>query len=237
MIEIKRYIFNTEYFNNINTADKAYWLGFIWSDGYIAKRDRGKHFEYNLKIALKESDYHHLEKFVKNINGNYPIHFYDSTGFKNQETKSRECRIFITNKKVVSYLYEDLGIIPRRTNPNKLIEIIPENLHKYFILGVFDADGSFSAYQKDTYGEKLNVAFGGSIQLLNFIQRHLIEKEIIKDSCRKLTQRHENKDGDWKTLSFSGKVQGMKILNYLYNSPIYLDRKYQKYLDLPYHNN
>lgn len=237
MKEIKRYTFNVEYFNNIDTPDKAYWLGFIWSDGYIAKRDRGNRLEYNLKIALKESDYHHLEKFVKDIDGDYPIHFYDSTGFKNQKTKSKECRVFITNKKVASYLYEDLGIIPRRTNPDKLIEIIPENLHKYFILGVFDADGSFTAYQRDDYGEKLNVTFGGSVQLLNFIENHLTEKEIVKNSCRKTCQRHEGKDGDWKTISFSGKVQGMKVLNYLYDSPTYLDRKYQKYLDLPYHNN
>ena len=28
-----------------------------------------------------------------------------------------------------------------------------------------------------------------------------------------------------------------KFINYLYkDSPIYLDRKYQKYLELPYHN-
>lgn len=108
-------------------------------------------------------------------------------------------------------------------------------------LAFFDADGSFVAY-RGAYGQKMNITFGGSESLLHFIESHLTTNEIILKADtgsgqRKLHQRHEGKDGTWRTLNFAGKQQCMKIINYLYkDSPIYLDRKYQKYLDLPYHN-
>ena len=35
-----RYTADFHYFDNIDTPEKAYWLGFIWADGYIAKRNR-----------------------------------------------------------------------------------------------------------------------------------------------------------------------------------------------------
>jgi len=31
---MKKYQFNTRYFNKIDTPEKAYWLGFIAADGY-----------------------------------------------------------------------------------------------------------------------------------------------------------------------------------------------------------
>lgn len=139
-----------------------------------------------------------------------------------------------------SLLYEEYGIIPRRYDTSKILSIIPKELERYFILGVFDADGSFCAY-KGEYGEKMNVCFGGSAELLRFIENHLVENNIVlkadnESGERKLAIRHEGKDGTWRSLSFAGKRQGMKIVNYLYkDAVIYLDRKYQKYLNLPYH--
>ncbi len=138
-----------------------------------------------------------------------------------------------------SFLYEELGLVPNRYDTSKMIAHIPKEFHKYFILGLFDADGSFSAYQNDEYGKKLNVVFGGSESLLRFIEQHLIENNIVESykNGRQLDQRHKDKDGTWLSLKFAGKIQGMKILNYLYDSPIYLYRKYIKYLQIPYHNN
>ena len=243
MIKIKHYTANFNYFDSINTPEKAYWLGFIWADGYIAKRERvdkkGRtRTEYNLKISLKDTDSGHLQKFIDCIEGNYPILFYKNKGFGQTMT---ECRVFITNKHLGEVLYENYGIIPGRFNASKVLKVLPKELEKYFILGLFDGDGSFSAYS-GSYGKKLNVGFGGSEQLLTFIEQHLTRKNVIKpclndSKSRKISQRHKNADGSWRQLKFAGKVQGMNILNYLYkNSPIYLDRKYQKYLDLPYHN-
>ena len=194
--------------------------------------------EYNIKLALKDTDYNHIQKFLDDLESNYPIHFYVSKGFDRTFT-SREARAFITNLHMGSFLYEELGLVPNRHDASKMIAHIPKEFHKYFILGLFDADGSFSAYQKESYGEKLNISFGGSESLLRFIEEHLIENNIVESykNGRELQQRHEGKDGTWLSLRFAGKVQGLKILDYLYDSSIYLYRKYQKYLDIPYHSN
>ena len=202
------------------------------------KCNNKKKIEYNIKLAIKDIDSSHIQHFINDLDSNYPIHFYKTVGF-NKEIPSTEARVFITNNYMGSLLYETLGIVPYRKDANKVIEHIPKEFHKYFILGLFDADGSFTAYQRKDYGKKLNVTFGGSETLLNFIEKHLIENNIISpyNEGRKLCQRHKNKDGVWRTLVFSGKIQGMKILDYLYDSPIYLERKYKKYLELPYHNN
>ena len=237
-----RYSANFNYFDEINTPNQAYWLGFIWADGYIGKRIReqkngNKKIEYNLKLSLMEEDSFHVQKFLNDINSNYLVNFYKTKGFSGEV--NLEARAFITNQHMCGFLYEELGIVPRRTDATNLISHVPVALHKYFILGLFDADGSFSAYQNDKYGEKLNISFGGSENVLRFIENHLKDNHITtsKEEHHKLHQRHKNADSEWRTLNYSGKRQGMNILNYLYDSPIYLDRKYQKFLDIPYYSN
>lgn len=234
----------------IDSPNKAYWLGFLWADGYVAKRNRetwGKYgarganrLEYNLKFSLKESDKGHLQKFVNDLQGNYPIHKYKTTGF-NGAGNPYESRVFITNKHMCGdLLYEKLGLIPNRHDPTAIINHIPKEFYRYFILGVFDGDGSFSEYSGEGYGDKINVSFGGSQELLEFIEDYLIEQGVVEkvntpNGRRKLAQRHEGRDGTWRSLRFAGIPQSSKILNFLYkDAVIYLDRKYQKYLDLSF---
>ena len=234
---------NFNYFDKIDAPDKAYWLGFIWADGYIAKRVRPQssgheRIEYNLKLALQDNDASHIQKFLDCIESNYPVHFYKSKGF-NKEPRL-EARAFITNLHMCSLLYENYGLIPRRSDVSLVLKQLPKEYKRFFILGVFDADGSFTTYHGD-YGDKMNVIFGGSESLLRFIEKHLEDNNVTEKANtisgqRRLSQRHKDKDGTWRCLNYSGKRQCMKIINYLYkDSPIYLDRKYQKYLDIPYH--
>ena len=50
------------HFENIDTEEKAYWLGFLYADGYVnANEDK-------IELCLAEKDFHHLEKF-KNFIG------------------------------------------------------------------------------------------------------------------------------------------------------------------------
>lgn len=42
------------YFENIDTEEKAYWLGFLYADGYVnANEDK-------IELCLAEKDFHHL---------------------------------------------------------------------------------------------------------------------------------------------------------------------------------
>ena len=239
---MKNYKANFNFFDKIDTPQKAYWLGFIWADGYIAKRNRslpnGKmRVEYNLKLAIKDSDSGHVQKFLDDIESDYPVHYYKTSGFNDYEIF--EARAFITNLHMCSKLYEEYGIIPRRYDATNVISVIPEKLYRYFILGLFDADGSFTCYSGH-YGDKMNVSFGGSEQLLRFIESTLVGQGVIdkaktESGVRSLITRHKGKDGTWRTIAFPGIPQASKILNWLYkDSVIHLDRKYEKYLSVPY---
>lgn len=59
------YKVNEQFFNNINTEEKAYVLGFICADGHVEK-DR-----LNITVAIKDEDI--LEKIRKATQSNHPI--------------------------------------------------------------------------------------------------------------------------------------------------------------------
>ncbi len=51
------YNINENVFDNIDTEEKAYWLGFLYADGYVTY----KNYTIGLGVALKDID--HLRKF------------------------------------------------------------------------------------------------------------------------------------------------------------------------------
>ena len=57
---VKRYKLNEQYFNIIDTNKKAYWLGYLWTDGFVGK---GK---YN-NIVLSSIDENVIDEFNKDI--------------------------------------------------------------------------------------------------------------------------------------------------------------------------
>ena len=65
--ERRIYQVNENYFESIDSDEKAYWLGFLSADGYIHE---GRN---TITLALQESDKVHIEKFKKAISATYPI--------------------------------------------------------------------------------------------------------------------------------------------------------------------
>lgn len=227
--------FNINYFDEINSADKAYWIGFIWCDGYLGIRHRNnRRTEYNLKLSLKKDDYTHLEKFNECINGKYKVNFYKFKSFDNKE--SMECRLFITNQYLGKVLSNKYLLVPHRNDCSKLLQNIPERYSKDFIRGILDADGSFSTYicnDNQRLTQKYIIQFGGNEQLLKWIEQIFIKEQLINNIERKLSHRHPDRDETFRTLTLSGKKNVTNILNWLYqNSNIYLERKYIKYLKI-----
>ncbi len=51
-----------DFFEDINTENKAYWLGFLYGDGYV--------YNNTIRIHLKKSDKNHLIKFKNILNIN-----------------------------------------------------------------------------------------------------------------------------------------------------------------------
>lgn len=214
-INNKIYTYNDQFFKNIDTEEKAYWLGFLYADGYIA--NHGK--MHMVELCLCEKDILHVVKFQKLMCAMKPIALKTS---------------ILNGKKFLAYRFSicDINIVDDLISlgcvPNKSLIIkypnIPSNLDRHFIRGYFDGDGSITYTDSKTLLVSL---CSGSIDFLSHIQNIYIneienytEVKILKD-----------KRSNVKTLAKGGSIAAISLLDYLYKDcSIYLDRKYQKYL-------
>lgn len=231
----RMYTFDINFFDHIDTEQKAYWLGFIWCDGYVLERFRdGRVRERPVKISLAEQDIEHLNKLKENISSNHPVHLYDTKGFGKI---SKEARITLNNLHFGNVLREKYGMIPHRTDASKVLGSIPSHLSQHFLRGVFDADGSITNYYlqsgKNVGQLKSTVTFSTYTQLTDWIQELLI-KEGIKDNRIRLYKRHgDGSDGDCVILTYTGVQQVTRIMEYMYkDATVYLSRKKEKYDEL-----
>ena len=60
-LKTKHHTVNKNYFSNIDTRNKAYWLGFISADGYVVSNKSGGNFELGIELSYKDRD--HLKAF------------------------------------------------------------------------------------------------------------------------------------------------------------------------------
>jgi hypothetical protein len=114
--------FNVDYFEKIDSEDKAYFLGFIVADGCVSRKSN------SIRIIQKETDI--LYEFKNHIEFDGDIFTSKTKNISN---------ITITSSKTKSDL-ENLGIYSNKTMVVKY-PIIPDNLQNHFMRGVFDGDG------------------------------------------------------------------------------------------------
>ena len=128
------YTLNEQAFEDITTPEQAYWLGVMYSDGYIAKAEYTNKFG----IGVAKKDIEWLEKFKKFLQYNGNINSY-KVGENGYSPESEYSRLLIGNNKVVSDL-EKWGVVEHKS---KLINSIPDIPYiDDFIRGYIDGDGS-----------------------------------------------------------------------------------------------
>lgn len=148
----RKYFFRENYFENIDSEDKAYWLGFIWADGYINKDS------LEIEIHIKDKD--HLVEFQEDLCDNHKL--YDR---ERQTTHS--CRLTLGSQKLVSDLV-NLGY------KNKLVPVnLPEQLERHFIRGLFDGDGSVGFYKGRGSQVRHWLEFLGKYDLMVWVAKRL----------------------------------------------------------------
>lgn len=205
----RKYKVNELFFDDINTENKAYWLGFIYADGYVTSNKFG--------IALKDSDSSHLEKLRNDLESDYPIHVYKSNS---EWSHNKYCRLLVTSEHLVDTLIKN-GVFRRKSNILKPPENIPHDLIRHFIRGYFDGDGGIIRNGNSYYS-----TFIGTQEFVYWINE-VINNEIGVQ-YKKLEKRHE-KDSVVSIKYFGEDCY--RVIKYLYNnSNIYLDGKYERYI-------
>jgi len=179
----RKFYCNSAYFKEIDTEDKAYWLGFIAADGYISKT---KYKNDVLGISLAVKDYSHLEKFKKSISYTGDIKEYISSGY----AKSKYSRIAIRDSNVVNDLLSH-GI---KYNKSLTLDfdsiLVPDFLMNHFIRGYFDGDGCITYSIHNKYKDRrYAIKFCGTKSVLQGIGLYLPVKKTHKLSKRKKTKK------------------------------------------------
>lgn len=127
---------NEDYFNNIDTANKAYFLGFIMADGNIYKYKDNDRYQFSIKIKNTDKDI--LLKLAADLNFN-PEKIKERSEERNGTiTKCAEIKIY--NKTLCKSLIA-LGVVPKKTGKEIMPKQIPQEFKKDFIRGFIDGDG------------------------------------------------------------------------------------------------
>lgn len=201
-----KYTYNRNVFKSIDNEEKAYWLGFLYADGYVG--DNGI-----IELTLSENDLDHIEKFKTFMNSNHKIKY-------NKKTKSY--RISICSKELKNDLIF-LGCMPRKSLILKFPteDQVPKHLIHHFMRGYFDGDGCIAINQKQ-------FSVLGTSDFLNEYEYNLLIGINRKTPNKRIHKNTWNENTE--CIMYSGSNQVIKIYNYLYkNANIYLQRKYEKF--------
>lgn len=199
------------FFEIIDTEEKAYILGLLISDGYVIISKRENHSDTVFwGLTLQTCDKYMLE-LIKDIIGLDNKKIYHARN---------EYSLTVTSKKMVNDLAK-YGVVPRKCKSVYFpYDKLDKSLYRHLIRGIFDGDGCIS---------KNTCSFTGNNILLPEIQNVLVNDLGINRT--KITTK---KDGV-TVFAFSSKTDVSKFFHYLYDdSTIYLKRKYEKFLLLDY---
>jgi hypothetical protein len=199
---------NENYFSDIDTEYKAYFLGLIITDGCVYSKNNKQSF---VSITLQEKDSYILEEFKSDIKSNKKI-VSDNRG-----TYS----ISIISNSIVNDLNK-YGVIDNKS----LKTIFPDNInplfYRHLIRGLFDGDGSISFYarpNKKSHVKAIRLCQGNEKFLLD-VMDYLDQNVGIKP-----VHTYQEKESLW-SIAYRNNESMMKLYHYLYDdATIYLKRK------------
>lgn len=205
-------------FDIIDTEEKAYWLGFIYADGYVSTN--GNTVGFGLKIE-DQATVMAFTQFIKfkggcNISENHKFNSKEKSGFI--------CTTCISN----SYLHDSLvnkGVVPNKS----LILEFPKiewftntKLIYHFLRGYCDGDGTLGVYKHSKSNPTLeeSLMFVGTKPFLEGVQNYLGKGFLMqKPNCTERT---------WRLNYSTQKANNAAKLMYE-NATIYLPRKKKIY--------
>lgn len=213
----KKYVCNENYFEKIDNIEKAYWLGFLFADGYV-RMHKGRSAELKLKLSINDKE--HIKLFRKTLESTHPIKDEENVTYNNGKKSVTTCSfISVNSKKLVSDLYKN-GCVNKKSF---IIEFpnIDRKYYRHFIRGYFDGDGSI--YVNNGRNDLSIVS--ASLIFLKRIQ------EILKNDIN-VTSKIYNEQ-NYHRLKIFRKNDVLHIYKYMYNySYVFLERKKNKFKNI-----
>lgn len=189
---------NENFFEIIDSHDKAYILGFIYADGCISVTDDGKKALIIDQLACESL-------LMKNI-----LDHLKDNGKLIKSGHDDICRVYIQNNKLCDDLIK-YGIIPNKghyANPEYIFKNLDKKFIKDFIRGIFEGDGCLSIGRENPNQISFNIT--GTYDTCKFIQQYLINELSLNE-----TKISHNINTTYN-LTYSGRNQVKKIIEFLY---------------------
>ena len=200
----RAYSIDDDYFENIDSQKKAYWLGWLITDGYIAtsfNTKRGITNVNSIGLKLQAKDRNVLEDFKKDLNTNVSIRAI-------KRRKAFEYTNKITNKTVCikggeqaefrfssAKMIQDLakyGIYQNKTYDVIFPKELDSKYYPGFIAGVISGDGCIDLKKNHNKGYILRCTIAGNMDLVHKIKDILV-KEIGCNSDKKISKYESSK--------------------------------------------
>ena len=213
------------YFSEINTLEKAYWLGFLFADGWIGLEKKQSGCYYRIGFGQKSEDKERVIEFCKALGLNIKyIEEYKIVGEEGNIYHFSRIRFLSGKVEWVGSMAKDLinwGIKYKKTGKDgKRVKdpIFPnlknDKLMLAFLLGLFDGDGSLRLYT--TSKDKIYV----SPQIIS-ANRNFLEKikEYYKIQNNVSQKEYQKIDYETGIVNYR-KVYGLTLGTRLYQNMI-----------------
>jgi hypothetical protein len=214
-----------DFFDDINTEEKAYFLGMLYADGNVA-RDQP-----TICLSLQEDDGYLVEQLNSFVSNDRPLYLKSD----NDNESSRPQYNLVMYSQHMKDTLVSYGMVPAKSLILQFPQVItdaPEHIQRHCIRGWFDGDGHVSIYKrKDKRNEnspqnyKHNVSIVGTLDAMTGI-RCIIEK-YIPDISFHIYKKDKSNDKNTYILMVQGGFNAGKFLKWLYtDATIYMNRKH-----------
>lgn len=248
-IKAIKYKTDESYFEKINTQDKAYFYGFMLTDGWVNERI----LTSGIKISVRDIDL--LKSFKKYLKTDRPIKIIKDKSYTygtKKIKKNKSAFIQIGIRKIVKDLI-NLGVRQNKSYNVKFpnTNIVPHKLMPHFIRGIYDGDGtigksglaSFTSGSKNflkglkNYLNKYKITNTKIIKYdteVNYTKTPIIYYRLQINSLIDINKRHfrHSKTGGFLKIKNKNKSENSKrFFKLIYNNcskDLFLKRKKQK---------
>ena len=204
----KYYLGKETYFDNIDSQEKAYFLGLLCADGNVYKN--------RVKLTLESKDCYIIQKFADCLETSKPVQKKSYPSHQGCET----CNLEIVSDIMVSSLLK-LGVTPNKSL-TLCLPTIDDHLISHFIRGYFDGDGCFTFGGRKGTHNNAYFSIVGSLSMISSVQDILMIKCCLNKT--KLIPQ-----GNVYYVMYGGNKQVRRIAEFLYkDSTVLLTRKYEK---------
>lgn len=200
------------FFEVIDTHEKAYFLGYLMSDGYICSTTYNK----QIGIGLQTQDEYILDYYRNIISPKLRVRRYKNSS-----------KLVFTSTKMYNDLIK-LNFTENKSTKDYHFPSIPEEFYCSFICGYFDGDGCITI--KST-GYSVCSICGNSKVFLADLKNILSSNNI---QTREISTENRNRNNPLFVLYLSKREGQLNFKNFIYSkTPIYLKRKYDKFMKIP----